>query len=86
MVTLAGERLSTTDPTDEQFVDAVIRVHERIQSGLEVLALGVVSPAIEDAVEGADTDVIRAYCLSYGVEPRERTGARRRNAPRWIAV
>jgi hypothetical protein len=84
MATVAEERLSTTDPTNEQFVDAVIHVHERIQSSLEALSLGVVSPPIEDAVE--ETDIIRAYCLSYGVEPRKPAEARRRGDPRWIAV
>jgi hypothetical protein len=74
------ERL--TDPTDEEFVDAVIHIHERIRSRLEALSLGEVRPAIDDAAE--DTDVIRAYCLSHGVDPR--TEIRRRGEARWIAV
>jgi hypothetical protein len=76
------ERL--TDPTDEEFVDAVIHVHEGIRSRLKALSLGTVRPGIDDAVE--DTDIIRSYCLSHGVDPRRFTETRRRGEPRWVAV
>ncbi len=53
------------EPSDGEFVAAVIRVHERIRKELRALAHGEVrAPGSAEHDEDA---VIRAYCASYGV-------------------
>jgi len=69
METLLEELRRPTDPTIEEFVDAVIHTHERNRSKLRALSHGMAVPEIDDAAENAA--IIRAYCLSYGVDPKQ---------------
>lgn len=82
MKTILEELRRLTDPTIEEFVDAVIHTHERNRSKLRALLQGAAGPEIEDAAE--DADIIRAYCLSYGVDSRQiaEIGSAE---PRWLA-
>ncbi len=82
METILEELRRLTDPTIEEFVDAVIHTHERTRSKLRTLSHGMAAAEIDDAAE--DADIIRAYCLSYGVDPRQitETGPAER---RWLA-
>lgn len=71
------------EPTDEEFVNAVIQTHERIRSRLRTLAGDRIS---RDAGEAsAEAKIIRAYNLSHGIG----TGRIKeipRVEPRWQAV
>jgi len=69
METLLEELRRPTDPTIEEFVDAVIHTHERNRSKLRALSHGMAVLEIDDAAENAA--IIRAYCLSYGVDPKQ---------------
>lgn len=71
------------DPTDAEFVDAVIHTHERIRSELQALSRGASRPGDDGTAE--DAEIIRAYCLSHGVDTRK-IGGSRRVEPRWLAV
>ena len=71
-----------TDPTIEEFVDTVIRMHDRNRSKLRTLSQGMAVPEIDDAA--GDADIIRAYCLSYGVDPGQVAEAGPAE-PRWLA-
>ena len=51
--------------TDERFLDAVIRVHERISTGLRAIASG--ERYIEDRIAPEDDEIIRGYCTLHGV-------------------
>jgi len=51
--------------TDERFLDAVIRVHERIRTGLRAIASG--AHRIEDRSAPDDYRIIREYCALHGV-------------------
>ena len=51
-------------PSSEEFVTAVIRVHERLIAGLKALA-GCPSPAGREARE--DAEIIRSYSALNGV-------------------
>jgi len=51
-------------PSSEEFVTAVIRVHDRLIAGLKALAGGP-SPAGRDAHE--DAEIIRSYSALNGV-------------------
>ena len=74
MVTVLEKLQKPIDPTDEEFVDAVIRMHERIRSQLQAFSRGARRPESDAAVEAAD--IIRAYCLSYGVDAARGAGTR----------
>ncbi len=69
--------------TPDDFVGAVLRTHDRIHSNLNALKRGATrSPATESP---DDAQIISAYCLHHGVEPRRLSGPRRAD-PRWLAV
>jgi hypothetical protein len=70
-----------TDPTIEEYVDAVIQTHERNRSKLRTLSRGLAIPEIDDGAE--DADIIRAYCLSYGVDPSQ-LGETQPAEPQWL--
>ena len=53
------------EPTPEEFVDAVIRTHERIQSKIRALARNV--DARDDGWPAWVAETIRSYSTSYGV-------------------
>ena len=82
METILEELRRLTNPTIEEFVGAVIQTHERNRSNLRALLRGADGPDSDDAAE--DADIIRAYCLSYGVWSRQiaETGTAE---PRWLA-
>ncbi len=63
MISVEGIR-GQRAPSSEEFVTAVIRVHERLMAGLKALA-GSPSPAGREAHE--DTEVIRSYSTLNGV-------------------
>lgn len=56
-------------PSDEEFVVAVIRIHERLHANLRALALG--GGRVLDPVDPGEGEVIRAYCAAHGVEAPE---------------
>jgi hypothetical protein len=82
METMLEELRRLTNPTIEEFVDAVIHTHERNRVNLLALSQGAAGPDFDDAAE--DADIIRTYCLSYGVWSRQsrETGP---VEPRWLA-
>jgi hypothetical protein len=82
METVLEELRRLTDPTVEEFVDAVIHTHERNRSKLLALSRGAAGRNIDDATE--DADIIRAYCLSYGVYSRQ-IAENGPAEPRWLA-
>lgn len=57
------------EPSDGEFVAAVIRLHERLRAELRVLAGG--AGRATGSVEHDEDAVIRAYCASYGVAAPE---------------
>jgi hypothetical protein len=65
MKAVDNPRRGLEELTDEQFVSAVIRGHERVIAGLRALADGV-SPR-EDAT-GEDAEIIRSYAGLHGVD------------------
>ncbi len=71
-----------TNPTIEEFVGAVIHTHERNRSNLRALSWGAAGPDMDDAAE--DADIIRTYCLSHGVDPRQIAQIVPAE-PRWLA-
>jgi len=80
MEAILEELRRLTDPTIEEFVDAVIHTHERNRSKLRALSQRAAFPQMEEAAE----DIIRAYCLSYGVDSRQ-IAETRPAEPRWLA-
>lgn len=62
------------EPTDEEFVGAVIHTHERIRSKLRALSHGTSVRDRDWAFD--DAEIIRAYSLSHGVEAGEITADR----------
>jgi hypothetical protein len=70
-------------PTDEEFVSAVIKTHERIRSELQAMLRGT---APRTTGEGsADAETIWDYNLSHDVDPGTVTEFRRAD-PRWMAA
>jgi hypothetical protein len=82
METVLEELRRLTDPTIEEFVSAVIHTHERNWSNLRDLSRGGAGVEIDDGAE--DADIIRAYCLSYGMDSRQ-IAATGPAEPRWLA-
>ena len=82
METILEELRRLTNPTIEEFVGAVIDIHERNRLNLLALSRTTAGADIDDAAE--DEDIIRAYCLSYGVWSRQ-IGETGPAEPRWLA-
>ncbi len=66
MRTVLEERRWLEEPTHEEFVDAVFRAHERIQSMLQALARD--GGPREDGWTVGEAETIRSYCEYYGVD------------------
>ena len=65
MIVAEEARCGLEELTDEQFVSAVIRVHERVITGLRALADGT-SPRGDAARE--DVEIIRSYAALHGLD------------------
>jgi len=65
MIVVEEARRGLEELTDEQFVSAVIRVHERVITGLRALADGT-SPRGDAARE--DVEIIRSYAALHGMD------------------
>ncbi len=65
MIVVEEARRGLEELTDEQFVSAVIRVHERVITGLRALADGT-SPRGDTA--GEDAEIIRSYAALHGLD------------------
>jgi hypothetical protein len=59
------QAIMDTVPSDEEFVAAVIRVHERLLSSLRALARG--DGWRQDPADPAEGVVIQAYSTAHGV-------------------
>jgi len=81
MTTVLEELRRLEEPTPEEFVDAVIRTHERIQSQLRALARN--TDARDDGWPAWAAETIRSYSTSYGVnvDRGSRAGAGARALP-----
>jgi len=65
MIVVKEARGRLEELTEDQFVSAVIREHERVIAGLTALASG--TWPLEDAA-GEDAEIIRSYEALYGVD------------------
>jgi hypothetical protein len=74
---------SPGQPSDEDFVNAVIRTHERIRSKLR--ALGRDKAPRDAGGASEESAIIRAYFRLHGVETRRTQGDPCRE-PSWQAV
>jgi hypothetical protein len=59
-----GDTFMDTVPSEEEFVAAVIRVHERLLSSLGALARGY--GWVRDPVDSREGAVIQAYSAAHG--------------------
>jgi hypothetical protein len=62
------DAIMDTAPSDEEFVAAVIRVHERLLSSLQAIARG--DGWVQDPVDPAEGVVIQAYSTAHAVPLR----------------
>ena len=65
MIVIKEARRGLEELTDEQFVSAVIRVHEGVIAGLRALAGGT-SP--REGAAGEDAEIIQSYAALHGVD------------------
>ena len=71
------------EPTDEEFVGAVIKTHERIRSELRAMLRG--DAPRPTSAGSVDAEIIWGYNVSHGVNPGQVTECRRAER-RWTVA